>query len=121
MKKYSMFVWVIVFTMTLVFIQGQAYAESDFLNMSWDEIVTAAKAEGSVTFYTWWGEEFWKSAAASTTGIGNPSRRNPSSKLTSNLKKNSPSLSSPSGTSAKAFLCREKLRSWKSPKSAPRS
>jgi len=35
----------------------------DYLNMSWDQIVTEAKAEKEVTFYMWWGEEYWKTAA----------------------------------------------------------
>lgn len=66
MKKCSMLLCVAVFTLAFACIGTiQAYAESDFLNMSWDEIISTAKEEGSVTFYTWWGEEFWKSAAAS--------------------------------------------------------
>jgi ABC-type glycerol-3-phosphate transport system substrate-binding protein len=28
-----------------------------------DKVVEAAKAEGSMTFYAWWGEEFWRTAA----------------------------------------------------------
>ena len=31
--------------------------------MPWDKVVEAAKAEGEVTFYAWWGEEFWRTAA----------------------------------------------------------
>jgi putative spermidine/putrescine transport system substrate-binding protein len=38
--------------------------EPDFLAMKWDDVVAAAKTEGSVTFYSWWGEEFWKTAAS---------------------------------------------------------
>jgi len=38
-------------------------AAEDFLTMPWDKVVEAAKAEGEVTFYAWWGEEFWRTAA----------------------------------------------------------
>jgi putative spermidine/putrescine transport system substrate-binding protein len=31
--------------------------------MSWDQIVAEAKAEKELTFYMWWGEEYWKTAA----------------------------------------------------------
>ena len=31
--------------------------------MPWDKVVEAAKAEGELTFYAWWGEEFWQTAA----------------------------------------------------------
>jgi putative spermidine/putrescine transport system substrate-binding protein len=33
--------------------------DKDYLSMTWDQIVAEAKAEGSVVFYTWWGEEHW--------------------------------------------------------------
>ena len=36
---------------------------TDLADMSWDEIVAQAKEEGEVTFYAWWGEEWWKTAA----------------------------------------------------------
>lgn len=38
--------------------------EPDYLSMNWDGIVEAAKEEGSLTFYQWWGEEWWKTAAS---------------------------------------------------------
>jgi putative spermidine/putrescine transport system substrate-binding protein len=40
-----------------------AATQKDYLNMSWDQIVAEAKQEGELTFYMWWGEEYWKSAA----------------------------------------------------------
>lgn len=43
---------------------GMASAQDDLLSQPWDKIVEAGKAEGSMTFYAWWGEEFWKTAAA---------------------------------------------------------
>ena len=42
---------------------GVAWGADDFLTMPWDKVVEAAKAEGEVTFYAWWGEEFWRTAA----------------------------------------------------------
>ncbi len=39
-------------------------AADDYLMMPWDKVVEAAKADGDVTFYAWWGEEFWRNAAA---------------------------------------------------------
>jgi putative spermidine/putrescine transport system substrate-binding protein len=38
-------------------------AADDYLNKPWDKVVEAAKAEGELTFYAWWGEEFWRTAA----------------------------------------------------------
>ena len=32
-------------------------AADDYLKMPWDKVVEAAKAEGELTFYAWWGEE----------------------------------------------------------------
>ena len=46
-----------------VFAPLAAAQEPDYLAMSWDEIEAAAKEEGSVVFYMWWGEEYWKEAA----------------------------------------------------------
>ena len=40
-----------------------AQAADDYLKMPWDKVVEAAKAEGEMTFYAWWGEEFWRTAA----------------------------------------------------------
>lgn len=37
-------------------------AAEDYLKAPWDKIVAAAKAEGELTFYAWWGEEFWRKA-----------------------------------------------------------
>jgi putative spermidine/putrescine transport system substrate-binding protein len=33
--------------------------EKDYLSMTWEQIVAEAKAEGSLVFYSWWGEEHW--------------------------------------------------------------
>lgn len=38
-------------------------AAEDYLKATWDNITAAAKAEGQLTFYAWWGEEFWRKAA----------------------------------------------------------
>ena len=40
-----------------------ASAADDLLKMPWDKVVEAAKGEGEATFYAWWGEEFWRTAA----------------------------------------------------------
>src|SRR4051812_18330976 len=45
-------------------ISSLSFAADDILKMPWDKVVEAAKAEGELTFYAWWGEEFWRSAAA---------------------------------------------------------
>ena len=42
---------------------GVAWGADDFLTAPWDKVVEAAKAEGELTFYAWWGEEFWRTAA----------------------------------------------------------
>jgi putative spermidine/putrescine transport system substrate-binding protein len=47
----------------LLGVQQSALAADDPLTMPWDKVVEAAKAEGEVTFYAWWGEEFWRTAA----------------------------------------------------------
>jgi putative spermidine/putrescine transport system substrate-binding protein len=39
-------------------------AQDDLLAKPWEEIVAQAKTEGAVTFYAWWGEEFWRNAAS---------------------------------------------------------
>ena len=44
-------------------LSGAAYAADATLAKPWDQIVADAKSEGSLTFYAWWGEEFWKNAA----------------------------------------------------------
>lgn len=41
-----------------------ANAQDDLLGKSWDDIVAQAKTEGELTFYAWWGEQFWRDAAA---------------------------------------------------------
>jgi putative spermidine/putrescine transport system substrate-binding protein len=47
-----------------ILVSGASMAQDDLLAKSWDEIVAEAKAEGQLTFYAWWGEEFWRNAAA---------------------------------------------------------
>src|SRR5262249_62227254 len=37
-------------------------ADADYLSMPWDKVVEAAKGQSGVTFYSWWGEEFWRDA-----------------------------------------------------------
>jgi len=65
MKKCLLICFVLFLAGGLLFAGGGAEKkEPDYLVMSWDDIVKAAKAEGSVNFYSWWGEEFWKTAAA---------------------------------------------------------
>ncbi len=36
-----------------------ASVPTDLLSMSWDQVVEQAKSEGEVTFYTWFGEDFY--------------------------------------------------------------
>jgi putative spermidine/putrescine transport system substrate-binding protein len=45
-----------------------ANAADDLLQSSWDQIVAKAKSEGQATFYAWWGEEFWTTAAKDFEG-----------------------------------------------------
>ena len=47
---------------------SSAQAAEDYLKMPWDKVVEAAKSEGEVTFYAWWGEEFWRTAAKDFEG-----------------------------------------------------
>lgn len=42
-------------------------SDKDYLGMSWEEIEEEAKAEGELVFSAWWGEEFFKEAAAQFT------------------------------------------------------
>ncbi|WP_375450053.1 extracellular solute-binding protein [uncultured Devosia sp.] len=42
---------------------GSAHAADAVLSKTWDQIVADAKSEGELTFYAWWGEEFWRDAA----------------------------------------------------------
>jgi putative spermidine/putrescine transport system substrate-binding protein len=37
-------------------------ADADYLSTPWDKVVEAAKSQSGVTFYSWWGEEFWRDA-----------------------------------------------------------
>jgi len=62
MKRFLMIflIMAFLFAFTFVYAEGE---EVDYLSMSWDKIVEAAKAEGEVVFYGWWGEQFWVDAA----------------------------------------------------------
>lgn len=42
---------------------SNAAADSDFLNMPWNDVIQSAQEEGELTFFAWWGEEFWRTAA----------------------------------------------------------
>ena len=33
--------------------------EKDYASMTWEQIIAEAKSEGSLVFYSWWGEEHW--------------------------------------------------------------
>ncbi|MFO1055506.1 MAG: extracellular solute-binding protein [Dongiaceae bacterium] len=44
-------------------IAPSGHAADDLLKQPWDKVVEAAKAEGAMTYYAWWGEEFWRTAA----------------------------------------------------------
>lgn len=57
------FLSVVLGATALAGLPGVAWGAEDFLTMPWDKVVEAAKAEGEVTFYAWWGEEFWRTAA----------------------------------------------------------
>lgn len=57
------FLSVVLGATALAGLPGVAWGADDFLTMPWDKVVEAAKAEGEVTFYAWWGEEFWRTAA----------------------------------------------------------
>lgn len=37
-------------------------ADADYLTMPWDKVTETAKGQSGVTFYSWWGEEFWRDA-----------------------------------------------------------
>jgi putative spermidine/putrescine transport system substrate-binding protein len=38
-------------------------AAADYLSMPWDKVMEAAKTDGEIVFYSWWGEEYWTEAA----------------------------------------------------------
>lgn len=44
-----------------------AATTADLLTEPWDQVVAQAKAEGQLSFYAWWGEDFWKEAAKEFT------------------------------------------------------
>ena len=63
-RKLSLLTYLILVSLLVAACGGaQPAAQKDYLGMSWDQIVTEAKAEGEVVFYSWWGEEYWREAA----------------------------------------------------------
>lgn len=57
----------LVLALALTVVAGIAFAAGpsiDLKTASWDQIVAAAKAEGSVTFYAWYFPDYFKEAAA---------------------------------------------------------
>lgn len=66
MKKIALlgvFLALAVLVVTACAGQPGASAPKDYLSMSWDQIVQEAKNDKEVTFFSWWGEEYWKDAA----------------------------------------------------------
>jgi putative spermidine/putrescine transport system substrate-binding protein len=65
MKRFA-FVWTlaaaVVASGAMVSVPAAAQ-DKDYLNMSWDQIITEAQSEGDLVFSAWWGEEYWKAAA----------------------------------------------------------
>ncbi|MDR2258766.1 MAG: extracellular solute-binding protein [Treponema sp.] len=66
MKKKQLILALLVFCCSAAMVsagggsdRGSASEQKDYLSMTWDQIVAEAKAEGSLVFYTWWGEEHW--------------------------------------------------------------
>ena len=43
--------------------EPESAVPTELKDMTWDQIVAQAKTEGSLVFYSWWGEDFWKTAA----------------------------------------------------------
>jgi putative spermidine/putrescine transport system substrate-binding protein len=43
--------------------ETESVMPTELKDMTWDQIVAQAKTEGSLVFYSWWGEDFWKTAA----------------------------------------------------------
>src|SRR5262249_44901377 len=41
---------------------GAFAAGAGYFTMPWGKVVEAAKGQSGLTFYTWWGEEFWRDA-----------------------------------------------------------
>ncbi|MDR1862784.1 MAG: extracellular solute-binding protein, partial [Treponema sp.] len=63
-KKRLFLAFMILLCGTVVFAgpgrdQDSASGTKDYVSMNWDQITAEAKAEGSLVFYTWWGEEHW--------------------------------------------------------------
>jgi putative spermidine/putrescine transport system substrate-binding protein len=53
----------LVAAVAAMWLAGSAMAaDADYLSMPWDKVTEAAKGQSGVTFYSWWGEEFWRDA-----------------------------------------------------------
>jgi len=64
MKKLIFFSVILIMAGAMLFAAGKPEAKKvDYLSLSWDQLTAEAKKEGSVTFYTWLGEDFFKSAS----------------------------------------------------------
>ena len=62
MKRIVIGVVAAAFVACLAFAVSPARADVDCLEMSWDKIEAKAKEEGTLTFFAWWGAEYWKKA-----------------------------------------------------------
>ena len=62
---YKLFVVLMLLAMLVPACAPKPVAEApkDFLTMPWDQIVEEAKKEGELSYFAWWGEEYWKTAA----------------------------------------------------------
>lgn len=70
----------------------------DYLKMPWDKVVEAAKAEGEATFYIFWGEEFWRTAAKDFEAKYDIKVNVVSADISANIGKVLAEASSPTGT-----------------------
>jgi putative spermidine/putrescine transport system substrate-binding protein len=64
MKNFLLTFLIVMFFLNSGFLCTGAQ-EIDYLSMDmdWNKIIEDAKAEGSLTFYSWWGEQYWKEIA----------------------------------------------------------
>jgi hypothetical protein len=63
MKRRGLFLVLMLLCAGIIFMscsgKKTAAEDKDYLSMTWEQIIAEAKAEGSLVFYTWWGEEHW--------------------------------------------------------------
>jgi len=57
----------LIATATAAVLATGAFADSDLLNMSWDEIVAQAKAEGEVSWFVWYFQPRYREVAKAFT------------------------------------------------------